>query len=200
MSSSGPAPSRKKMSGSGCHASWPPASMVAETARGLPMSPQAVDQRARLLKCLRRGRCPAGAHATRSPRASASVSSSAASAASMGERLLRVDVLPRLERGAGHPRMGGGRGEVQHDVDLPCPRAARRRPRHRGRAPPRAPLGASRPVRARDELEAVNAAAFFTYARLITPQPTTPTRADAFMPAPPGALDVATDVATASNP
>ena len=34
------------MSGSGCQASWPPASIVAETASGLPMSPRSISVRA----------------------------------------------------------------------------------------------------------------------------------------------------------
>ena len=45
MSSSGPAPSAKKMSGLGCQLSWPPTSMAALTDSGSPIAPSSSSAR-----------------------------------------------------------------------------------------------------------------------------------------------------------
>ena len=46
MSSSGPAPSAKKMSGSGCHVVWPPRSIAALADSGSPIAPSSISARA----------------------------------------------------------------------------------------------------------------------------------------------------------
>ena len=114
MSSSGPAPSWKNCSGLGCQPSAPPTSIAALTATGSPIVPSSISARAAWYAPPRK---MSGAQPSRSPRRSASATSSTASAASRRERLLGVDVLARRERRARHLRVREGRSQVEHDLD-----------------------------------------------------------------------------------
>ena len=152
MSSSGPAPSRKKMSGSGCQASCPPASIVAETPSGRPIEPLSISERASWKAPPRK---TSGAQPTRRPLRVGEVEELGRRGRRHRERLLRVHVLARLERGPRHIGVDRGRREVQDDVHVPAgeeivDRGRREAVRGRERlAPERVTVGA------RDDLEAV---------------------------------------------
>ena len=152
MSSSGPAPSRKKMSGSGCQASCPPASIVAETPSGRPIEPLSISERASWKAPPRK---TSGAQPTRRPVRSARSRSSAAAAADIASGFSEYTCLPDFERGPRHIGVDRGRREVQDDVHVPAgeeivDRGRREPVRGRERlAPERVTVGA------RDDLEAV---------------------------------------------
>ena len=92
-------------------------------------------------------------------------------------------MLARLERGPRHRCVGGGRREVEDDVDRVRAKELldrQRLERELGRC--LLARDASRSAQATISNES-KAAAFTAYARLITPQPTIPTCAGDLMPA-----------------
>ena len=84
-----------------------------------------------------------GAAPTRKPLALAAATTASPSAKSRRQRLLRVDVLARLDRGERDFGMRFGNGEIEHDVDVVAPEQRVHRPRLY-RKTPRLALGGRR--------------------------------------------------------
>ena len=123
MSRTGPPPRPYRNAGLGwCH-SWPGLTKNALAPTMSPSRPSSMSAAARLQPAAHER---VGRAADPQARGRGELEELAALGERRGERLLRVDVLARAERGQVERRVGIGRREVEHDVDLGDPRTPRR--------------------------------------------------------------------------